>query len=212
MHLHNGVGMLWASIRDPLPDRRPSDKRMLGGHIGPGESDYTRYDRTITDLAVEWLTGKGRTAREPWCLYVGLVAPHFPLVAPQQFYDLYPLDMLPEPKLHPRDGYDLHPWLQEHEDFWSHEATLKDEHERRMAIAAYYGLVSWLDHNIGRHHGGTRGRGPDRQDARDLCVRSRRQSRRARALGQIQSLSRIRRYPDDRGGTGLRTWRAATRR
>ena len=39
--------------------------------------------------------------------------------------------------------------MQEHEDFWSHEATLKDEHERRMAIAAYYGLISWLDHNVG---------------------------------------------------------------
>jgi choline-sulfatase len=150
MHLHNGIGMLWASIRDPLPDHRPSDKRMLGSYIGPGESDYTRYDRTITDLAIEWLQGKGRASREPWCLYVGLVAPHFPLVAPQQFYDLYPLDTFPEPKLHPRNGHNLHPWLQEHEDFWSHEATLKDEQERRMAIAAYYGLVSWLDHNVGR--------------------------------------------------------------
>ncbi len=150
MHLHNGVGMLWASIRDPLPMQRPSNKRMLGAHIGPGDSDYTRYDRSITDLAVEWLHGKGRTGREPWCLYVGLVAPHFPLIAPQEFFDLYQLDQLPEPKLHPRDGYRLHSWSQEHEDFWSHEATLKDERERRTAIAAYYGLVSWLDHNIGR--------------------------------------------------------------
>ena len=150
MHLHNGVGMLWASIRDPLPEHRPSDKRMLGDPIGAGESGYTRYDRSITDLAIEWLRGKGAAKREPWCLYVGLVAPHFPLVAPQEFFDLYPLDSLPEPKLHPRDGHRLHAWSQEHEDFWSHEATLKDERERRTAIAAYYGLVSWLDHNIGR--------------------------------------------------------------
>jgi choline-sulfatase len=150
MHLHKGVGMLWASIRDPLPEHRPSNKRMLGDHIGPGASDYTRYDQSITDLAVEWLHGKSQAAGEPWCLYVGLVAPHFPLVAPQEFFDLYPLDSLPEPKLHPRDGHRLHSWSQEHEDFWSHDATLKDEHERRTAIAAYYGLVSWLDHNIGR--------------------------------------------------------------
>jgi len=78
------------------------------------------------------------------------VAPHFPLVAPQAFYDLYPLASLPEPKLLPRDGYKLHPWVQEHEDFWSHDATLKDETERRMAMAAYYGLTSWLDHNVGQ--------------------------------------------------------------
>jgi choline-sulfatase len=150
MHLHQGVGMVWASIRDPLPARRPEGKRMLGNYIGPGESDYTRYDQAIADRAVAWLHDTGKTWREPWCLYVGFVAPHFPLVAPQQFFDLYPLESLPEPKLHPRAGYRLHPWLQEHEDFWSHEATLESDIERRTAIAAYYGLVSWLDHNVGR--------------------------------------------------------------
>ncbi|MFZ5691716.1 MAG: sulfatase-like hydrolase/transferase [Pseudomonadota bacterium] len=150
MHLHQGVGMVWASIRDPLPERRPEGKRMLGNYIGPGESDYTRYDHAIADRAVAWLHDKSKTARETWCLYVGFVAPHFPLVAPLQFFERYPLDSLPEPKLHPRTGYRLHPWLQEHEDFWSHEATLKDDVERRTAIAAYYGLVSWLDHNVGR--------------------------------------------------------------
>jgi choline-sulfatase len=150
MHLHKGVGMVWASIRDPLPADRPSGKRMLGDYIGPGESDYTRYDHAIADRAVAWLNDKAKTAREPWCLYVGFVAPHFPLVAPPHFFERYPLDRLPQPKLHPRTGYRLHPWLQEHEDFWSHDATLKDDIERRTAIAAYYGLVSWLDHNVGR--------------------------------------------------------------
>jgi choline-sulfatase len=150
MHLYKGVGMVWASIRDPLPENRPTDKRMLGEYIGPGESDYTRYDQAVTDLAIDWLTNRAATLRQPWCLYVGLVAPHFPLVAPQAFFDLYPLASLPEPKLLPRSGYRLHPWLQEHEDFWSHDATLKDETERRTAMAAYFGLTSWLDHNIGR--------------------------------------------------------------
>lgn len=150
MHLHQGVGMVWASIRDPLPDRRPTTKRMLGEYIGPGESDYTRYDQAIADLAVEWLRDKGSTLRDPWCLYVGFVAPHFPLVAPERFYQLYPRDSLPEPKLHPKTGYKLHPWVQEHEDFWSNEATLKDSAERKIAIAAYYGLISWLDYNVGR--------------------------------------------------------------
>ncbi len=113
-------------------------------------SDYTRYDRAVADLAVEWLEQAAGRRAEPWCLYVGFVAPHFPLIAPQEFYDLYPLDSLPEPKLNPRDGYRLHPWNQAHDDFWSHETTFKDATERRMAIAAYYGLVSWLDHNVGR--------------------------------------------------------------
>ena len=150
MHLHNGVGMVWASIRDPLPTKRPTNKRMLGDYIGPGESGYTRYDGAVTDLAVEWLTGRNLSSERPWCLYVGLVAPHFPLVAPQEFFDLYPPDTMADPKLLPRNGYALHPWIRDHEDFWSQDATLKDDTERRTAMSAYYGLVSWLDHNVGR--------------------------------------------------------------
>jgi choline-sulfatase len=149
MYLYKGVGPIWGSIRDPLPER-PTIKRMLGDHIGPGQSDYTRYDQSIADLAVDWIEGKGASLDRPWCLYVGFVAPHFPLVAPPEFYDLYPLDKLPAAKLHPKDGYKLHPWNQIHDDFWNHETMFEDETERRIAIAAYYGLVSWLDHNIGR--------------------------------------------------------------
>lgn len=150
MHLYKGVGMVWASIRDPLPEKRPGTKRMLGEYIGPGESDYTRYDQAVTDLAIEWIRGRARSDGTPWCLYVGLVAPHFPLVAPQAFFDLYPPSSMPEPKLRPSSGYKLHPWLQHHEDFWSQDATLKDDDERRIATAAYYGLTSWVDHNVGR--------------------------------------------------------------
>ncbi|HRJ69021.1 MAG TPA: sulfatase-like hydrolase/transferase [Beijerinckiaceae bacterium] len=150
MHLYKGVGMVWASIRDPLPENRPTDKRMLGEYIGPGESDYTRYDQAVTDLAIDWLKGRGSALEAPWCLYVGLVAPHFPLVAPPDFFALYPPASLPEPKLLPRHGYTLHSWLQEHEDFWSQDRTLRDDDERRTAMAAYYGLTSWLDHNVGR--------------------------------------------------------------
>lgn len=150
MHLYKGVGMVWASIRDPLPEQRPTSKRMLGEHIGAGESEYTRYDQAVTDLAIEWIEGRGRALDRPWCLYVGLVAPHFPLVTPPEFFKLYLPSSMPEPKLHPKTGYRLHPWLQEHEDFWSHEATLKNDDERRTAMAAYFGLTSWLDHNVGR--------------------------------------------------------------
>lgn len=152
MYLYKGVGTVWGSIRDPLPER-PTVKRMLGDHIGPGQSDYTRYDQSIADLAVRWIEEKGRAFAamgRPWCLYVGFVAPHFPLVAPPEFFDLYPLDKLPAAKLHPKDGYKLHPWNQVHDDFWCHETMFEDETERRTAVAAYYGLVSWMDHNVGR--------------------------------------------------------------
>ena len=148
MHLHNGVGAVWASIRDPL-GARPRGTRMLGPYVGPGESDYTRYDRSVTELAAAWLREKGRLGAQPWCLYVGLVAPHFPLVAPEEFYNLYAGMAAPACKLHPADGHALHPWPRTHDDFWSHEADFRDDEERRRAFAAYYGLVSWMDYNVG---------------------------------------------------------------
>ncbi|WP_077003069.1 sulfatase-like hydrolase/transferase [Variovorax sp. KK3] len=149
MHVVGGHGMVWASIRNPFRPRTDGP-RMLGERIGPGESSYTQYDRAVTQRAVEWLGEAARRAEQGFVLYVGLVAPHFPLVVPEAFYDLYPLDSLPEPKLHPGTGYQRHPWVQEYCDFMPSEERFADAHERRSAFAAYYGLCSWLDHNVGQ--------------------------------------------------------------
>lgn len=149
MNIYKGHGMVWGSIRDPLPHQNPHGTRMLGPYIGPGESSYTRYDHSVTDMALEWLENASGAA-EPWCLYVGLVAPHFPLVVAQEFFDLYPLDRLPPRKLHPRDGYQRHPWVQRQHEFWQTDELFEDDTERLCAIACYLGLVSWMDHNVGR--------------------------------------------------------------
>jgi choline-sulfatase len=151
MHIYNGHGMVWGSVRDPLPSEQPRDGRMLGERIGAGESSYTRYDQSVTDLTLDWLdTAAQSNAEKPWCLFVGLVAPHFPLVVAQEFLSMYPLDALPPRKLHPRDGHPRHPWIQRHHDFWPTEDQFRSEQERLTAIAAYLGLTSWMDHNVGR--------------------------------------------------------------
>ena len=123
---------------------------MLGERIGPGESSYTQYDRDVTARSVQWLRDAAERRGEPFVLYVGLVAPHFPLVVPQPFFDLYPLDSLPDAKLQPANGYVRHPWVQEYADFMPNEENFRDAHERLQAFAAYYGLCTWLDHNVGQ--------------------------------------------------------------
>lgn len=148
MHVVGGHGMVWASIRDPFRPRTDG-VRMLGERIGPGESSYTQYDRAVTERAVQWLHEAGQDRERPFVLYVGLVAPHFPFVVPEAFYELYPLDRLPEPKLHAGTGYQRHPWVQEYADFIGSE-RFADPQERLRAFAAYYGLCSWLDHNVGQ--------------------------------------------------------------
>ena len=148
MMVVGGHGMVWGSIRRE-DDRVSPSTRMLGAHIGPGESAYTEYDRAVTARTTEWLAERGTDA-PPWCLYVGLVAPHFPLVCPQEFFDLCPDAALPEPKLHPSTGYRRHPWVEKQNAPMNSEANFQNAEERRTAIAAYFALVSWLDRNVGQ--------------------------------------------------------------
>ena len=148
MHVVGGTGMVWGSVRE-LDQRISPKSRMLGDYIGPGTSKYTDYDQSVADTTAQWL-GDHASDAKPWCLYVGLVAPHFPLVVPREFFDLYPPDSLPAPKLDPRDGYQRHPWVELQNSQMDSEAHFKSEAERRDAVAAYYGLVSWMDHNVGR--------------------------------------------------------------
>ena len=149
MHVVGGHGMVWGSIRDPYQPMS-SGKRMLGEHIGAGESSYTQYDDAVTRQTVDWLRDAGKRSDEPFVLYVGMVAPHFPLVVPQAFFDLYPIDQLPVPKLHPQSGYLRHPWVEAYADFSRSEESFRSPEERLSAFAAYFGLCTWMDHNVGR--------------------------------------------------------------
>ena len=149
MHVVGGHGMVWASIRDPYY-KREGTARMLGDHVGRGESPYTQYDTSVTERAAEWLREAAQRRDEAFVLYVGLVAPHFPLIAPARFYDLYADKALPVPKLHPSTGYVRHPWVQGYAEFEPNEENFKSPEERHAAFIAYYGLCSFLDHNVGQ--------------------------------------------------------------
>jgi len=148
MMVKDGVGMIWASIRNE-EERLSPPSRMLGDYIGPGDSSYTNYDRAVTQRTVEWLQSQKDT-EDGWCLYVGLVAPHFPLVVPQEFYDLYKDRDFSNVKSHPSDGHNRHPWVELQNALMNSDVSFRDAQERHAAHVSYYGLISWLDHNIGR--------------------------------------------------------------
>lgn len=150
MQVAGGTGMVWGSIRRE-DERVYKDGRMLGDYIGPGESKYTQYDVEVTRRTCDWLRETaGRQDGGPWCLYVGMVAPHFPLVVPQEFLDLYPVASLPPTKLHPNDGYVQHPWVAKQNTALRGENAFKDADERLMAIRCYFGLCTFMDHNVGQ--------------------------------------------------------------
>ena len=142
MHVVNGVGDVLGCVREPLPKRWKS--HAMAENIGPGETSYTEYDRNIAEAAAEWITAR-KDNDEPWTLFVSMVAPHFPLVAPQEFYDLYADRGLMPTKTHAAAD---HPWHRAMRDCIMYDNFTPER--TRIALAAYYGLVSFMDANMGR--------------------------------------------------------------
>lgn len=148
MHIQDGIGLVWGSVRDPLPQSR--GRSPIFDDLGPGESGYNRYDERIASMAEEWLKARADdSAGRPWALFVGFVAPHMPLVVPQEFVERY-RGVAPAPKLRPESGYTRHPWVERMARFWDHDAELGTDARRELARACYFGLVSYLDTQVGR--------------------------------------------------------------
>jgi len=148
LHVLDGVGDLLGMIRDPPAPR--GNMPALAAEAGAGRSSYNDYDRDIAEYACRWIAEPSRQkADKPWVLFVSFVRPHFPLIAPEEFFALYPPDRMPWPRL--RDGGKPgHPVLRAVRDCMNYDDYFEDGASVRRAIAAYYALVTYLDHNIGR--------------------------------------------------------------
>jgi choline-sulfatase len=145
LHVVDGIGDLLGLLRRELPER--GNIRSLAEEAGRGESSYTHYDRRIAEAARGWLQHRAANPpARPWLLFVGFVLPHFPLVAPPEFFDLYPLDQVPLPRF--GDLEPDHPVLKSLKSCMNY-SDFFDERKVRTALAAYHGMVSFLDHNIG---------------------------------------------------------------
>jgi choline-sulfatase len=82
-------------------------------------------------------------------LFVSFVCPHFPLVAPADFYYQYPLDRMPVPKQYAKSERPDHPYLRDYAGSFVYDRYF-DPDKLRKAVAAYYGLCSFVDDNVGR--------------------------------------------------------------
>ncbi len=148
MNIIEGKGDLMGLVRTDLPERGLAWK--IAKLAGPGETSYTFYDREIATKAQIWLREEAPKYRDkPWVLFVSFVCPHFPLVAPAEFYYQYPVDQMPLPKQYAQNERPLHPYLRDYSDSFCYDKYF-DEHKLKKAIAAYYGLCTFLDDNIGK--------------------------------------------------------------
>lgn len=148
MHVYGGVGWATSLLRDPPVVIEGCEK--MAGEIGPGENRYTAYDRDITARTRRWLAEAAqRPPGKPWTLYVGLIAPHFPLQAPQEFYDLYEGVNISPPRQYDEADRPRHRVLNELRKHSPYDEHFNAE-KVRVARQSYYGLCSFLDHNIGQ--------------------------------------------------------------
>ncbi|NRB31547.1 MAG: sulfatase-like hydrolase/transferase [Rhizobiaceae bacterium] len=143
MHVVGGHGDILGSVRDELPVRQKG--LAMAEKVGRGDTSYSAYDRSIADCAVDWLATK-KPGGAPWICFVSFVTPHFPLIAPDEFYDLYAAKNLSPQKTDPGDLQ--HPWIKQMRQClnmvgWTEERTT-------TALTAYYGLVSFMDAQVGR--------------------------------------------------------------
>lgn len=149
MHIYGGHGMVWGALRDGKHDFKERAYNMMKP-IGVGMSKYNVYDDRIATEAEAWIAREAKARHDkPWVLFVGFVAPHFPLMVPQEYLDRFPADNMPAPRLHPKDGHPRHPWVE-----WMHRNhpvdDSLDDAGRKQCAAIYYALCAWVDHQVGR--------------------------------------------------------------
>jgi choline-sulfatase len=115
---------------------------------GYGTSDDAgNGDIACVDEAVKWLQECAPAIESPWVLVVNVVNPHFPHIAPQKFWDMYP------------DGGDLPEYGSECESAQHKYAeTIKQhfetgqftEEQSRGLRRGYLGCISFVDQQLGR--------------------------------------------------------------
>lgn len=134
-------------LRGEMPVRVDSREHVEAA--GEGESDYTRFDTAVADAAVRWLRDEAPRHDSPWALFVSLTTPHFPLRVPARYLSRYPSDEMPLPVSWRAEEWPRHPALEANRRLQDQQRPFT-ESQIRGAVAAYYGLVSFMDDQMGR--------------------------------------------------------------
>lgn len=149
VHIQDGVGQVWGSVRDPLPEQATGSGMFA--RLGAGESSYNRYDQDVSQRSCEWLRerAQGPDRDSPWLLFSSFVAPHFPLVVPERYLQR----VLNDPGLEaclPDPAPPHHPWVARMVAYMDHDAALGSDERRRYAVACYLALVEFMDEQVGQ--------------------------------------------------------------
>jgi iduronate 2-sulfatase len=131
MEGRQGIGTkerYWAAVEADISD-------------GSDQADYL-----VAEKAVQ-LIKERKEAGKPFFMGVGFFRPHYPMVAPKKFFDMYPLEKMKVPPLIegdlddiPRAAYGIQ----------NGELLNKTENGRRGMWQAYYASVTFMDEQLGK--------------------------------------------------------------
>jgi uncharacterized sulfatase len=115
----------------------------LSWHASAG-ADAEQTDGKIADAVIELL---GANKQRPFFIGCGFFRPHTPYVAPKKYFDLYPPEKLDLPKV-PEGHRAAGPAAA----FASSkpEQDQMTDHQRRLALQAYYASTTFMDAQVGR--------------------------------------------------------------
>ena len=109
------------------------------------EDGSDQADHMVATKAVELLKQR-KEAGKPFFLAVGFVRPHFPMVQPKKFFDMYPQETMKIPPLIEGDLDDV-PLAGRGADG---KGLNEMEESRRRMWQAYYASVTFMDEQVGR--------------------------------------------------------------
>jgi choline-sulfatase len=124
---------------------RNYDLRMSKNSVS-GESGIMEKDSRRTTVVCDFLSSRSKNDK-PFFYLLGYIAPHFPLIAPQEYYDLYK-DKVPLPNL-PEGWFERLPtnYKQLIRGFGIRS---EDAAVNKKARELYWALTSWMDTEIGK--------------------------------------------------------------
>lgn len=130
---------------EPLLVNYTPDRPGFGSTLAYYASPAPDEAHTDGKVATETIALLEKHRDRPFFLAAGFYRPHCPYIAPQKYFDMYPLDDIPAPPNTPRAANVPSPAWFTNPPFWG-----LDERQQREIIRAYYASISFLDANVGR--------------------------------------------------------------
>jgi choline-sulfatase len=126
---------------------RPTERDMVDGRFV--DRKQKDHDAELADDTIDFLRHKAPKLNQPWALYVGMHMPHPKWVASKKFESWYPTEQMPLPHVPQAYLDERHPVF---DGMANHKNIAKPipAENIRKARAAYCGMVSELDEQVGR--------------------------------------------------------------